>query len=83
MSIQRITSILNKAGFKAFRKYSKKIDGVYTIIRENHFNVFNCGGVIGIETYGVQTKAQLEALINAGINAKETAEGSGLIKILS
>lgn len=83
MTTQKITQILNKAGFKAFRKYSKKIDGVYTIIRENHFNVFNCSGVIGIETFGIETKSQLQALLNAGINAKETVEGSGMIKILS
>lgn len=82
MTTQKITSILNKSGFKAFRKYSKKVNGVYVVIRENHFNVFNCNGVIGVETFGIETENQLQALLNAGVNAQETVKGSGLIKIL-
>lgn len=83
MTTQKITSILNKAGFKAFRTYAEKIDGVYTNIRRGHFNTFKCGKMIGIETYGVDTKLQLQALLNAGINAQETVKGSGMIKILN
>ena len=39
--------------------------------------------MFGIETYGVDTEAQLQALLNAGINAQETVKGSGMIKILN
>lgn len=81
MTTQTITSILNKAGFKAFRKYSTKVNGVYTIIRENHFNVFKSNGVIGVETFGVSTQEQLQTLLNAGINAQESVKGSGMIII--
>ncbi len=83
MTTQKITSILNKSGFKAFRKYAKNVNGVYTIFREGQFNAFKCGNMIGIETYGVDTELQLQALLNAKINAKETVKGSGLIKILN
>lgn len=82
MTTQKITSILNKAGFKAFRRYSKKIDGVYSIIREGDFNCFKSFGCIGVETFGVNTQKQLEALINAGVQAEETKTGSGMIKIV-
>ena len=83
MTTQKITSTLNKAGFKAFRKYAKKVDGVYTNFRDGHFNAFKVGNMFGIETYGVDTEAQLQALLNAGINAQETVKGSGMIKILN
>jgi len=82
MTTQKITSTLNKSGFKAFRKYAQNVNGVYTTFREGHFNAFKFGNVFGIETYGIETEAQLQALLNAGINAQETVKGSGLIKIL-
>jgi len=81
MTTQKITSILNKAGFKAFKKYAKNVNGVYTIFREGNFRAFKCGNMIGVETYGIDTQAQLQALLNAGINAQETVSGSGMIKI--
>lgn len=83
MTTQKITSTLNKSGFKAFRKYAKKVDGVYTNFREGHFNAFKCGNMIGIETFGIETEAQLKSLLEAGINAQETVKGSGMIKILN
>ena len=83
MTTQKITSTLNKSGFKAFRKYAKKVDGVYTTFREGHFNVFKSGNMIGVETFGVSTQEQLQSLLNAGINAQETVKGSGMIKILN
>jgi len=83
MTTQKITSTLNKAGFKAFRTYAEKLDGVYTNVRTGSFNAFKCGNIIGIETYGVDTELQLQALLNAGINAQETVKGSGMIKILN
>ena len=81
MKTQKISSILNKSGFKAFKTYSEKIDGKYTRVRTGHFQCFKYGNVIGIETYGIKTKEMIESLNLAGINAFETVEGSGMIKI--
>lgn len=81
MTTQKITSTLNKSGFKAFRVYSEKINGVYTNVRTGHFKAFKCGKMIGIETYGIQTQEQIQVLLNAGINTQETVRGSGMMKI--
>jgi hypothetical protein len=81
MTTQKISSILNKSGFKAFKTYSEKINGKYTRVRTGHFQCFKYGNVMGIETYGIETKKMIEALNLSGINAFETVENSGIIKI--
>lgn len=81
MTTQKITSTLNAAGFKAFRIYAEKINGVYTNVRTGHFNAFKYGNMVGVETFGKNTNEMISALVAAGINAKETVTGSGMIKI--
>jgi hypothetical protein len=81
MKTQKISLILNKSGFKSFKTYSEKINGKYTRVRTGHFQCFKYGNVIGIETYGIKTKEIVEVLNLSGINAFETVEGSGMVKI--
>lgn len=81
MTTQKITSTLNAAGFKAFRTYAKKVDGVYTKFTTGDYNAFKCGNMIGVETFGKKTSEMIDALVANGINAKETVTGSGMIKI--
>jgi hypothetical protein len=81
MTTQKITSTLNAAGFKAFHTVSEKVNGVRRPVRKGDFNSFKLGNMIGVETYGVKTSEMIAALVANGINAKETATGSGMIKI--
>ena len=81
MTTQKITSTLNKAGFKAFRTYAKKVNGVYTEFKTGNFRSFKAGSLVGIETYGKNTNEMIAALVSAGINAVETKLGSGMIKV--
>ena len=82
MTTQKITSILNAAGFKAFRIHAEKVNGIYTNIRTGDFTSFKVRNMVGVETYGIKTSEIIAALVDAGINAKETATGSGMIKIV-
>lgn len=81
MTTQKVTSTLNAAGFKAFRVYAEKVNGVYTNFRTGDFKSFKLGNIIGVETYGIKTSEMIAALVAAGINAKETVTGNGMIKI--
>ena len=81
MTTQKVTSTLNAAGFKAFRVYAEKVNGVYTNFRTGDFYSFKLGNIVGIETYGIKTNEIITALVAKGINAKETVMGSGMIKI--
>lgn len=81
MTTQKVTSTLNAAGFKAFKVYAEKVNGVYTKVRTGSFTSFKIGNTIGVETFGKNTNEILAALIAEGINAAETKLGSGIIKI--
>ena len=81
MTTQKITSTLNAAGFKAFRTYATKVNGVYTNLKTGDFNAFKCGNMVGVETCGKNTNEMIAALVAKGINAVETRLGSGMIKI--
>lgn len=81
MTTQKITSTLNAAGFKAFYTEYVKVNGVRKTVKKGDYNSFKLGNVIGVETFGKKTNEIINALVAAGINAKETMTGSGMIKI--
>ena len=82
MTTQKITSTLNTAGFKAFYTVTEKINGVNRPVRKGDYSSFKLGNYVGVETYGKKTNEIIAALVATGINAKETAAGSGMIKII-
>lgn len=81
MTTQTVTSILNKAGFVAFFTTTEKINGINKQVKKGDYRSFKVGNMVGVETYGKKTNEMIEALIAKGINAQETAKGSGMIKI--
>jgi transposase len=80
MTTQKVTGALRKHGFKSFFTQKEWHGNSKISVRYGHYKVsISKSKKIGIETFGISTKDQIDALKAEGIQAEEAIEGSGVI----